>query len=208
MGGNTKRATSQRVGVAAQFFDLAVTEYGVVMRALHFLLFVTRGVRSSGGAFSETRVAIAAGFVEQNPQSSQKHLAHYVVFPDGHFVVQRKHRVTYSEQPLEPCFAQLPPFGEDGTGTPAQAHFEIFEVNGIKCAFVICADAGIQNIRQELASRGVRLVLVPTGAGGKREDRVTNEELKTRAGKERKGMHAFWKAYSSRDANRLCSQLN
>lgn len=43
----------------------------------------------------ETGVVIAAGFAETF--ESRLRLAHYVVYPDGRFVVQRKHRVIETE---------------------------------------------------------------------------------------------------------------
>jgi predicted amidohydrolase len=132
---------------------------------------------------SETGVTVCAGFVEKGIGCN--YLSHYAIFPDSTFIVQRKHRVTHSEQPLAPAFAQLAPLGGDGTGTPAQTDFQIFKVKDVACAIVICADTGIENIRADLAARGVQVMLAPTGAGGKREDRVTNQELKTAEGREK-----------------------
>lgn len=134
-------------------------------------------------AARETDVVICAGLVEQNGE--KKHLSHYAIFPDGSFIAQRKHRTTHSEVPLEPEYSQQPPFGGDGTGTAPKMNFQIFKVNGVACAIVICADSGIENIRATLAEQGVRVLLMPTGAGGKREDRVTNEDLQTPEGREK-----------------------
>ena len=131
-------------------------------------------------AAAETGVAIGAGFVENG--DSRQHLSHYIIFPDGRFVVQRKHRVTLCEQPLQPQFSQLPPFGGDGTGTPEQIRFETFDIGGVRAAVAICADTGIDNLHDILDDLEVRLLLAPTGAGGNREDRVTTDELRTTAG--------------------------
>jgi predicted amidohydrolase len=130
---------------------------------------------------AETGVVLCAGFVEQG--EAKRHLSHYAVFPDGTYVVQRKHRVTQSERPLEPEWPQEPPFGGDGTGTAPRVDFRTFEVGGVRATIAICADTGIEDIHQRLDDLGVRLLLAPTGAGGLREDRVTTEELKTAAGR-------------------------
>lgn len=133
-------------------------------------------------AAHETGVAIGAGFVEQ--AEARRHLSHYVVFPDGRFIVQRKHCVTLSEQPLESQFSQLPPFGGDGVGKPDHVHFETFEIGGVRAAISICADNGIAHLHDILDDLGVQLLLAPAGAGGKREDRVTSAEMATPEGLE------------------------
>jgi predicted amidohydrolase len=127
-------------------------------------------------------VVIAAGFVEMN--GNKRHLSHYVVYPDGKFVVQRKHRVTDVEKPLEPAM----PFVQKVEGQerqPTELKFEFFEIKGVRCVVSICADAGITDINAYFAKNGVELLLGPTGAGGKREDRVTTGELHTEAGRDK-----------------------
>lgn len=132
---------------------------------------------------ADTGVVIAAGFVEK--LESRRLLAHYVVYPDGRFVAQRKHRVTETEQPLlEPAA----PFAPDKDGLqrqPSELRFSFFEVKGVRCVVNICADAGIRDINQYFYENGVELLLGPTGAGGKREDRVTTAELQTEEGREK-----------------------
>lgn len=148
----------------------------------------------------ETGVVLCAGFAEK--VGDIIYLSHYAVFPDGNFVVQRKHRVTKSEAPLQPAFPQLAPFGGDGTGVPEQEKFHVFEVNGVRCALVICADAGIADLNQTLDQLQVDLILLPTGAGGQRSERVTTAELATPEGRatylqwyER----VFWPGNAARD---------
>lgn len=133
-------------------------------------------------AARETGVVLCAGFVEH--AGDKRYLAHYVIFPDGKFIVQRKHRVTNAERPLDAHGRQSPPFNEDGTGTAEQPEFHAFEVGGVRAMIAICADTGIENLNAIMDGLGVRLLLAPTGAGGRREDRVTNEELRTQAGRE------------------------
>ncbi len=131
---------------------------------------------------AETGVVIAAGFVEAC--EARPLLAHYVVYPDGRFVVQRKHRVTEAEKPLEPVV----PFAPDQDGQerqPVEKRFVFFEVKGVRCVVSICADAGITDINQYFYENGVELLLGPTGAGGKRDDRVITADLQTEEGREK-----------------------
>ena len=129
-----------------------------------------------------TGVVIAAGFVEL--AGTRRYIAHYVVYPDGRFVVQRKHRVTEAERPLDPAV----PFAPDLEGQerqPAELKFVFFDVKGIRCVVSICADTGISDINAYFAAQGVELLLGPTGAGGRREDRVSTADLYTTAGREK-----------------------
>ncbi|MEI8195832.1 MAG: carbon-nitrogen hydrolase family protein [Phycisphaerae bacterium] len=127
----------------------------------------------------ETGVVICAGFVEAN--GAKRHLAHYVVYPDGRYIVQRKHRITPVEHPLEPAVELRPVPGEE-SGQPVEVIINCFEVNQVRCAISICADAGIDRLSEILAEKGVELLLGPTGAGGPRAERVTTSELRTAEG--------------------------
>ncbi len=135
----------------------------------------------------ETGVVVTAGFAEA--AAGKKHLAHYVVFPDGRFEVQRKHRVTLAERPLDPA---VPLSGHpDGApdpadpGQPHELHFNIIEIRGVRCAITICADGGIEGLHELLAAQGVELQLQPAGAGGRREDRVVTQDLYTEEGRQK-----------------------
>jgi predicted amidohydrolase len=129
-----------------------------------------------------TGVVLCAGFVET--AGEKRHLAHYVVYPDGHFVVQRKHRVTPEERPLDAPFPLTSPTAEDRIGQPtAPLSFNYFEVAGVRCAISICADAGLTGLQPVLADAGVELQLNPAGAGGRREDRVLTADLQTAEGR-------------------------
>lgn len=130
----------------------------------------------------KTGVTIAAGFVEQ--AENRRHISHYVVFPDGRFVVQRKHRVTEVEHPLEPSVPFSPDVNEMKR-QPSELQFNFFEVKGVRCVISICADAGISDINSYFERNGVELLLGPCGAGGKREDRVTTADLHTEEGRAR-----------------------
>lgn len=134
-------------------------------------------------------VVICTGFVEAC--GDKRYLAHYVVYPDGRFVVQRKNRVMLTERPLDPAGELIPPnpaYPSDDRadpGQPLQPQFTVFEVKGVKCAISICADCGIAGLDDLLDREGVELLLVPTGAGGERKDCMTTEELRTGAGREK-----------------------
>lgn len=123
-----------------------------------------------------TGVTVTAGFVESS--DDKRHLAHYVVRPDGAFVVQRKHRVTPLEHPLDPSVELYFDDTEEIGHVPAGAEqITVFEVNGVRAAVVICADLGIRDLDAVLERLGVRLLLLPVAAGGKRDDKVTTADL-------------------------------
>ena len=154
------------------------------------------------GLAQETQLVLLAGFVEQD--QSQRYLAHYIVWPDGRFVVQRKHRVTPLESPLEPSvelyFDDTEEIGHVPEGC---SRFEVVEIAGARAAVVICADYGIRGLDDILASSGVNLLLLPTAAGGKRENSSTIEQLRNptqlEAHIQKSAAHAF-----PQDAVRKC----
>ncbi len=91
------------------------------------------------------RLAVCAGFVEH--AGARRHLAHYAVRPDGGFVVQRKHRVTPAEAPLDPSVELFYDGTEDiGHVHPGGERFTVFPVAGAACAIVICADLGVRGL--------------------------------------------------------------
>lgn len=147
-------------------------------------------------------IVMLAGFVEQ--EHDHRYLAHYVVWPDGKFVVQRKHRVTPLESPLEPSvelyFDDTEEIGHVPDGC---SRFDVVEIAGARAAVVICADYGVRGLDDILASSGVNLLLLPTAAGGKRENSSTVTELRTPTALEshigRAAAHAF-----PQDAVRKC----
>ena len=92
-----------------------------------------------------TGVVMTAGFVED--AGATRYLSHYVVYPDGNVVVQRKNRVTPREQPLD---AAVPLFFDDteeiGHVDANQAYWQFFSVKGVRCGIVICADLGVKQL--------------------------------------------------------------
>lgn len=141
------------------------------------------------GMTRKSGVVVCAGFVEAC--GDKRYLAHYIVYPDGRFVVQRKNRVMLTERPLDPSGELIPPDPAHPSGDPAdpgqprQPQFSFFEVKGARCVVAICADSGIPGLDDLLEKAGVEVLLVPTGAGGERKDRVTTEELRTEAGRQK-----------------------
>ena len=135
------------------------------------------------------RLVVCAGFVEAS--GDKRYLAHYIVYPDGNFVVQRKNRVMLTERPLDPSGELIPPDpghpSEDpaDSGQPRIPQFTVFEIKGVKCALSICADCGIAGLDDLLSELGVEFLLVPTGAGGQRKDRVITGELRTEEGRQK-----------------------
>lgn len=132
----------------------------------------------------EYQLVLLAGFVEK--QNEKRFLSCYIVYPDGTFYVQRKHRVTPLESPLDPAVALYFDGSEDiGQIHPGQEQFTWFYINGVKCVVVICADAGIPGLHDILDKNDVDVMFLPVGAGGTRNNKVTNADLLTEEGLEK-----------------------
>jgi predicted amidohydrolase len=132
--------------------------------------------RAIAAMAAQYKLVILAGYVEAD--GPQRFLAHYAVWPDGHYVSQRKHRVTPLESPLDPSvelyFDDTEEIGHVPEGC---SHFEVFDVAGVTAAIVICADLGVRGLDEILERLGVELLLLPTAAGGTREGSVSEREL-------------------------------
>lgn len=129
----------------------------------------------------ENQLVLLAGFVEKS--GAKRYLSHYIVYPNGEFLVQRKHRVTPLESPLEsPVELYFDDTEEIGHVHPGQEQFTYFYINGVKCVVIICADAGIRDLHAIMDKNQVDVMFLPVGAGGIRENKVTNAELRTEEG--------------------------
>ncbi len=129
----------------------------------------------------QTNIVVTAGYVEK--RQHQLHIAHYAVFPDGRFVSQRKHRATPAEAPLEPGVELIYDGTEDiGQVPPGKEQFQTFMIQGVICVIVICADLGVPQLSTLLKRSGVELMILPVGAGGEREQRLSVQELETDEG--------------------------
>ena len=88
-----------------------------------------------------------------------EHNSAVVLHVDGHRTVQRK-------------------LGDGSKGfLPGPRERTNIEVEGIRCAILICSDSGIPGIFEELAQQGVDLVLAPTAGMGRLEWAFRQEEL-------------------------------
>lgn len=125
-------------------------------------------------------IVVCAGFAES--VGDKKFIAHYAIYPDGNFIVQRKHYVTPSE--YEVFSPYIPAIVDDEEFAHCEFAFQPFDVGGVCCAIAICADMGTKNLHGILDRHGVRVLLSPTGAGGTRDNRVTSQDLRTTAGRE------------------------
>jgi predicted amidohydrolase len=113
------------------------------------------------------RITILIGFMERD---------HGLIFnsvlvapPRGRVTTARKHKLTPAE-----TRAEL---------TPGPRERTVIEVNGVRCAIVICADAGIRGLHKRLRDAGVDYRLCPTGGGGKVGDMLHEKDLQTAAGR-------------------------
>lgn len=95
-------------------------------------------------------IVIIAGLYEQAGETV--HNAAIAFYPDGRRVVQRKFNVVGCEMKV---------------AQSGERERTFFEVNGMQCAVLICADAGIPNISQELAAAGCDVQILITAGGGR-----------------------------------------
>ncbi len=115
-------------------------------------------------------VVIVAGLFERFDKGVRNTAVAF--FPDGHRVVQRKHNV------LEP--------ERRGSGTvPAPRRLEVFQVEGFRCAMVICSDSGLPGLFEEIVERGCHaVILITAGAGstdwGRYQHQLTQPEERDR----------------------------
>ena len=96
-------------------------------------------------------VVIVAGFFERDGQTLYNSAAAF--FPDGQRAVQRKHAMGGFENDVK-------------TITPAPRARTIFDVDGFRCAILICADNGIPGIQAELAQQHCDVIIAPTAGLG------------------------------------------
>ena len=114
--------------------------------------------RSSG-------VVVVAGTYEKHVDGTYN--TAIVFFPDGRRLVQRKNYIIQWEHENTPVLS-------------APRRREIFEVDGMRFAILICADSGLKGIHEELAAQGVDCVLAPTAGMGDAKYAFKQAELKDR----------------------------
>ncbi|MEI7437899.1 MAG: hypothetical protein WCL16_13925, partial [bacterium] len=69
--------------------------------------------------------------------------------------------------------------------TPGARERDIVEINGVRCALIICADGGIDGLHEDLFDRDVDYRLCPTGGGGKIGAMLHSADLLTVEGRTR-----------------------
>lgn len=115
------------------------------------------------------RVAILVGFFERN--GDDVHNSVLVARPDEACIAARKHALTAAE--LSAGLAAGP------------LERRVIEFNGVRCAIIICADGGIEALREDLHARSVDYRFCPTGGGGKLADMLHEGDLLTPEGRAR-----------------------
>ena len=115
----------------------------------------------------EYGMVVMAGMLEKSDLGI--HNSHIIARPDGSVFSVRKHNLTEFE-----ISARLMPGLRERTP---------FEINGVTCGLLICADTGIPGIYAEIREQGIELVFCPTAGGGYRKDYLTEADMKTAEGK-------------------------
>jgi len=109
----------------------------------------------------EGKIVIIVGTIERSKRGW--HVSHFVVFPNAKPLVQRKHRLTPTEQQEKII--------------PGAKSRKLFKVKGATCAIAICADSGIPGLRTTLARRGCEVFLTPCAGGGDRKPMRSEGDL-------------------------------
>ena len=115
------------------------------------------------------RIAILIGFLERNGEAI--HNSVLIARPDGTCATARKHILTEGE-----VRARL---------TPGLRERTVVELNGVRCAIIICADGVIDGLHEDLRAQGVDYRFCPTGGGGKIGDMLHAADLLTTEGRTR-----------------------
>ncbi len=113
------------------------------------------------------RIVVLAGMFERDNDAVYN--SHLIAEPSGRLRVQRKHNLTEGERR-----ARL---------TPGPRTLEVFSINGIRCAVLICADSGLDGMPAECRRLGVRVRFLPTGGGGKLDEMLCQRDLATPEGR-------------------------
>jgi predicted amidohydrolase len=118
---------------------------------------------------AELGIVIVAGFYEaQGPAVYNSML---IAWPEGRRQVARKHMLTTAEK--------------NAGISPGLQERTIITVDGVNCGIVICADAAIRGIYQNLHDRSCDLRLCPTGGGGSIHDTLSQDDLRTSQGQQK-----------------------
>jgi len=106
-------------------------------------------------------MTIMAGMLERDGKGLYN--THVIARPGKPLISQQKHILTP---------------GEKQAGLlPGKQERNVFSINAVKCAVVICADHGIKNLHKMLEKQGVEYCFFPTAGGGKLEDYLREADL-------------------------------
>ena len=115
------------------------------------------------------QISVLIGFFESDAGSIFNSML--IARPDASLRTARKHVLTESE-----LFAEI---------TLGRREREVVEINGVRCAVIICADGGMEGLSGDLQRQGVDYRLCPTGGGGKVSDMLCAHELESPEGRSR-----------------------
>jgi predicted amidohydrolase len=113
------------------------------------------------------RISVLIGFFENDAGSIFNSML--IARPGESLRTARKHVLTSSELSAEI--------------TPGRREREVVEINGVRCALIICADGGMEGLSEDLQRQGVDYRLCPTGGGGKMADMLRAHELQSPEGR-------------------------
>ena len=112
-------------------------------------------------------MVILAGMLERDGEDIYN--AQLIAYPDGRLARARKHYLT--------------PMEIDAKLTVGERTRLLYDIHGVQCAVLICADSGIEGIHAELLRQGAEYCFCPTAGGGKREEYIHASALETDEGK-------------------------
>jgi predicted amidohydrolase len=108
------------------------------------------------------RIVIVAGFYERLGEEIYNTAVAF--YSDGRRVVQRKHHIVEPELTMSGAKS-------------APRERVIFEVQGVRCAILICSDSGMEGIYEELAAQGCHVILAPTAGCGLLQHGMSQADL-------------------------------
>lgn len=128
----------------------------------HSLTADSAPVRSLLALSRKLGIVIAVGAVEQ--ADTCRHVSHFIMFPNGRLLIQRKHNLTKTEKA-----AGIVPGPEERL---------LFTVGGVRFGICICSDSGIPDILNKLTTQGCQVYCGPCAGGAGREHMLRPQDLK------------------------------
>jgi len=106
-------------------------------------------------------MTIMAGMLEKSELGI--HNSHIVASPAGSVFTVRKHNLTQNE-----INAKI---------VPGQMERTPFDINGVRCGLIICADHGVAAIYDDIKTKGIEMLFMGTAGGGYRKDYIAETDL-------------------------------